>query len=128
MYHIHRSIQSLCESHRKVSVHLVPNLNMYRTSSSNDLSFVQIWLFAQFIELITNQRTQLYITLVADGEGLKSRQVISLGVWPPTSTSLRFYHASPGCIFNLLDQRHHVSLTDHLSIYLSISIRLTYKA
>lgn len=56
---------------------------------------------------------------MAEGEGLKSRQVISLGVWPLTSTNLLFYHASPGYIFNLLDQGHHVSLVDHLSAHLS---------
>lgn len=55
---------------------------------------------------------------MVEGEGLKSRQGISLGVWPLTSTNLKFYHASPGYIYNLLDQGHHVSLADHLSVYL----------
>ena len=121
IYHTHRSNQILfllCESHHEVSVHLVPNSNLYR-SSSNDLSFVQSWLFAQFTELTTNQQMQLHIASVADGEGLKSKQLISAGVWSLTSTNPRFYHASPGCKFNLLDQGHHVS--DHLSIYLSQS-------
>lgn len=80
---------------------------------------MQTWLLTQFIELVTTQQTQLCITLEAEGEGLKSRQVISLGVWPLTSTKLIFYDSSPGYVFNLLDQGHDVSLVDHLSVYLS---------
>lgn len=77
---------------------------------------MQTGLLTQFIELVTKQQ-QSFTTLVADGrregEGLKSRQVISL-----TSTDLIFYHTSPCYIFNLLDQGHHVSLVDHLSVHL----------
>lgn len=73
-------------------------------------------VFLKLPELCANMATQtiyracnqasdiVSITLVAEGEGLKSRQMISLGVWPLTSTNLIFYHASPGYIFNLLDR------------------------
>lgn len=105
-----------CSCYVRITIKFL--LNTYRWSSPNSLSFVQIWLLTQFIELVTKQQTQIYITLVVEGEGLKSRQGVSLGVWPLTSTNLKFYHASPGYIYNLLDQGHHVSLADHLSVYL----------
>lgn len=96
-------------------------LNTHGWSPPNYLSFVQTRLLSQFIELVTKQQTQTFITLVTEGEGLKSRQGISLGVWPLTSTNLIFYHASPGYIFNLFDRGRHVTLADHLSVYLTRS-------
>lgn len=99
-----------CSCYVRITIKFL--LNTYRWSSPNSLSFVQIWLLTQFIELVTKQQTQIHITLVVEGEG------VSLGVWPLTSANLKFYHASPGYIYNLLDQGHHVSLADHLSVYL----------